>query len=55
MLGLGSLGKQSWVCKQLGQKLDGQGAFMGAEWATSHVNIMQVASAKSQSARGASY
>ena len=36
MLGLGSLGKQSCVCRQLGQKLDGQGALMGAEWFTSH-------------------
>ena len=36
MLRLGSLGKQSWVCRQLGQKLDRQGALMRAEWATSH-------------------
>ena len=35
-LGMGPLGKQSRVCKQLGQENDGQGASMGAEWATSH-------------------
>ena len=33
MLGLGSLEKWSWVCRQLGQKLNCQGTLMGAEWA----------------------
>ena len=30
-------GKRNQVCGQLGQELDGQGAPMGADWATSHV------------------
>ena len=29
--------KQNWACRQLGHELDGQGAPMEAEWATSHV------------------
>ena len=37
LLRMGSLGKQSWVCKYLGQGNDGQGALIGVEWATSHV------------------
>ena len=36
LLVMGSLGKRRQVCRQLGQKHDGQGAPMGAEWATSH-------------------
>ena len=36
LLKMGSLGNRSQVCGQLGQELEGQGAPMEAEWATSH-------------------
>ena len=36
LLEMGSLEKQSQVCVELGEQLDGQGAPMEVEWANSH-------------------